>query len=212
MIDWSKEKLDAVNRTILKKYNAEVHSQSAIDCMLAIRNMDGVKAEDVDSIDVGIFDVAFKIIGGGEEGEKKLVRTKEEADHSLPYILSAALIDGEVGPEQYMPHRIMQNDVQNLLRKIQVNPSKEFSSRFPEAMPCEITVHLRSGKTVTRTVNDYDGFLTRPMSLAQATEKFSRLASKFIGEDRGKSIVDTVTKLESVKMRQLTELLNFNRN
>ena len=38
-------------------------------------------------------------------------------------------------------------------------------------MPCEITVHLKNGKTVTKTVEDYEGFLTRPMSLAQATEK-----------------------------------------
>ena len=116
-IDWSKENLEAVNRTILKKYNSEIHSQTAIECMLTLRNVNGVRAEDVESINVDIFDVAFKIIGGGEEGEKKLVRTKEEADHSLPYILSAALIDGTVGPEQYLPQRITRNDVQALLRK-----------------------------------------------------------------------------------------------
>ena len=78
-IDWSKESLEAVNRTILKKYNAEVHSQSAIDCMLSLRNLDDVRAEDVDLIEVQIFDVAFKIIGGGEEGEKKLVSDKRRS-------------------------------------------------------------------------------------------------------------------------------------
>jgi 2-methylcitrate dehydratase len=209
-IDWSKENIEAVNRTILKKYNAEMHSQSAIECMLAIRNVDGVRAEDVDSIDVRIFDVAYKIIGGGEEGEKKLVRTKEEADHSLPYILSVALIDGTVGPEQYMPQRITQSDVQTLLRKVQVYPSEEFSNRFPDVMPCEITIHLRNGKTVTRTAEDYEGFLTRPMNLAQATEKFTTLTSKFIDEDRKNRIIDAVTQLEHIKIRQMTELLNFN--
>jgi 2-methylcitrate dehydratase len=209
-IDWSKENLEAVNRTILKKYNAEMHSQSAIECMLSMRNVDGVKAEDVDSINVKIFDVAYKIIGGGEEGEKKLVRTKEEADHSLPYILSAALIDGAVGPEQYLPQRITRSDVQALLRKVQVYPSKEFSNRFPETMPCEITVHLRSGKTITRKVDDYEGFLTRPMNLAQATEKFTTLTSKFVDEDRKKRIIDAVTQLEHIRIRQMMELLNFN--
>ena len=209
-IDWSKEKLEAVNRTIIKKYNAEMHSQSAIECILAMRNLDGVRAEDVDSINVGIFDVAYKIIGGGDEGEKKLVRIKEEADHSLPYILSAALIDGAVDPEQYLPQRITRSDVQTLLRKVQVYPSKEFSNRFPEAMPCEITIHLRSGKTVTRKVDDYEGFLTRPMSSAQATEKFTTLTSKFLDEDRKKRIIDAVTQLEHIKIRQMMELLNFN--
>jgi 2-methylcitrate dehydratase len=38
----------------------------------------------VNNIAVGIFDVAFAIIGGGEEGDKTVVETKERADHSLP--------------------------------------------------------------------------------------------------------------------------------
>ena len=73
-IDWSKEPLDTVNRTILKKFNAEIHSQSAIECILALRNLERIKAENVDSIDVRIFDVAYNIIGGGEEGERPAVR------------------------------------------------------------------------------------------------------------------------------------------
>jgi 2-methylcitrate dehydratase len=208
-IDWSKENLEAVNRTILKKFNAEIHSQSAIECILALRNVDGVRAEDVDSFEVRIFDVAYKIIGGGEEGEKKHVETKEEADHSLPYILSVALIDGKVTPEQYMPQRIARADVQSLLRKIQVSPSKEFSGRFPAAMPCEITVRLKNGKTVTRAVEDYEGFLTRPMSFVQATEKFTSLTSKFIDEIRRERIIDAVSQLENIKIRQILELLTL---
>lgn len=208
-IDWRKEDLEAVNRTILKKYNAEIHSQSAIDCILLLRNAKGVWAEDVDSISVRIFDVAYKIIGGGEEGEKKLVQTKEEADHSLPYILSAALIDGEVTPEQYTPRRILAGDVQELLKKVTVTPSKEFSMRFPDAMPCEITVDLKNGEHMTRTVDDYEGFLTQPMSFARATEKFSSLVYGFIDEDKKKRIIDAVTRLEDIDVPELMKTLSF---
>jgi 2-methylcitrate dehydratase PrpD len=43
--------------------------------------------------------VGHLIIGGGAEGDKTVVRTKEEADHSLPYIVAVAALDGEVmGP------------------------------------------------------------------------------------------------------------------
>jgi 2-methylcitrate dehydratase len=70
----------------------------------------------VESIDIEIFDVAYHIIGGGEEGTKTVVRTKEQADHSLPYIVAVALIDGNVLPEQYQPERILRSDVQDLLK------------------------------------------------------------------------------------------------
>ena len=64
-------------------------------------------ADVIEHIEVDIFDVAYHIIGGGEEGSKKEIRTKEEADHSLPYMIAVALLDGEVTPAQYMPQRII---------------------------------------------------------------------------------------------------------
>lgn len=210
-IDWSKENLEIVNRTVLKKYNAEMHSQSAIECMLSLRNEEGINAEDVDSVSVQIFDVAYNIIGGGEEGDKKQVRTKEEADHSLPYILSAALIDGKVTPEQYTPERIVKSDVQNLLKKIQVQPSDKFSERFPNAMPCEITVYLKNGKTVSKSVDDYEGFSTRPMSMSHAIEKFSSLASG-LADQRKNKIIDAVTHIDGIKIKQLMETLDLKKN
>jgi 2-methylcitrate dehydratase len=208
-IDWSQENLEIVNRTILKKYNAEIHSQSAIDCIMLLREKEGLRAQDVDSISVKIFDVEYNIIGGGEEGEKKHVRTKEEADHSLPYILSAALIDGKVRPEQYLPKRIMGSDVQTLLNKVKITPSKKFSNRFPNAMPCEITIYLKNGKTLSKTVEDYEGFLTQPMSMESSAKKFSLLVSGFIDDKKEKTIIDLVTHLENTNVCSLTESLTF---
>ncbi|HEX9116647.1 MAG TPA: MmgE/PrpD family protein, partial [Anaerolineae bacterium] len=121
-IDWAHEDLERVTHTFLKKYNAELHSQSALEGILELRDAYGLRGSDVSAIEIEIFDVAYKIIGGGEEGDKKLVRTKEEADHSLPYMVAVALLDGQVLPEQYLPARIVQPDVQALLTRVTVRP------------------------------------------------------------------------------------------
>ena len=102
-IDWSRENLERVTRTIVKKYNAEIHSQSAIEGVLELKEEHGFIAAEVTRIEIEIFDVAYHIIGGGVEGDKKVVRTKEEADHSLPYIVAVAILDDQVMPEQYLP-------------------------------------------------------------------------------------------------------------
>ncbi|MDP2728221.1 MAG: MmgE/PrpD family protein, partial [Dehalococcoidia bacterium] len=99
-LDWAQENLERVNQTILKKYNAEIHSQSVIEGILELKRQHSFSPADVRRIEIEVFDVAFNIIGGGEEGDKTTVRTKEEADHSLPYIVSVALLDGQVMPEQ----------------------------------------------------------------------------------------------------------------
>jgi 2-methylcitrate dehydratase len=206
-IDWSTEDLERVTRTIVKRYNAEVHSQSATEGILELKAEEGFTAKDVDRIEIDIFDVAYNIIGGGEEGSKYGVRTKEEADHSLQYIVSAALLDGTVMPAQYAPRRILRDDIQELHRKVVVRPDKGFSDRFPAEMPCRITVHLKDGRVVAKEKRDYEGFVTRPMSWATAEGKFHALASKHANERLRKRIVATIDGLENVQAAALLRLL-----
>src|SRR5215470_14005989 len=134
-VDWSREDLERVTRTIVKKYNAEIHSQSAVEGVLELKADYGFIAAEVARVEIETFDVAYHIIGGGVEGDKKVVRSKEEADHSLPYIVAVAILDDQVMPEQYQAERIERSDVQSLLRKIHARPSADFSRRFPDEMP-----------------------------------------------------------------------------
>lgn len=206
-IDWSRENLERVNATILKKYNAEIHSQTAIECALQLRQQEDFVPDEIEHIDVEIFDVAYHIIGGGDEGDKTLVNTKEQADHSLPYLISAALIDGQVLPEQYTPERIHRTDVQELLTKVAIHPIDEFSNRFPNEMPCRITVELRDGRVLVREAYDYPGFVTKPMTWETALQKFEMLASAVTTSALRRSIAEAVKSLEAIQVRDLTRLL-----
>ena len=206
-LDWSQENLEAVRRTSVKKYNAEFHSQSALEGILELRAKHHVRPEEIESIRIDIFDVAYHIIGGGEEGDKQRVRTKEEADHSLLYMVAVALLDGEVSPAQYMPERIARKDVQTLLHKVTIQPDESFSKRFPAEMPCRIQITLNDGRTLAVEKQDYEGFYTRPMSWEQAVAKFERLAAPFTAAEQRASIVETVAHLETKDVAQLTGLL-----
>ncbi|MBI4460936.1 MAG: MmgE/PrpD family protein, partial [Acidobacteria bacterium] len=206
-LDWSQEDLEAVRRTILKKYNAEIHSQSAIEGLLELQRDYGFRAAEIERIEVDIFDVAHKIIGGGEEGDKRTVRTKEEADHSLPYLLAVALLDGTVMPEGYHEERIGREDVQQLLQRVVIRPAEEFSRRFPAEMPCRFRVRLAGGQVLEREKSDYEGFLTHPMKWKAALEKFERLAEPHVGQALRGEIAEAISRLESIKISELTLLL-----
>src|SRR5207253_4580715 len=154
-IEWSKDDLQLVTRTSLKPYNAEVHSQSTIEAVLELRNEHRFTAAGVKDIEVEIFKQAFNIIGEGEEaGDKHDVHTKEQADHSLPYVVAVAVLDGEVTPRQYLPERIERDDVQSLLKNVRVHTQAQigkkafevldtYTQRYPEEMPSKITIKLR---------------------------------------------------------------------
>ncbi len=206
-IDWSKENLERITQTMVKRYNAELHSQSAIEGLLELKHESGSTGSDIRGIEVEIFDVAYNIIGGGEEGEKFTVRTKEEADHSLPYMLAVAILDDGVMPPQYLPERIVRADVQDLLRKIMIRPLDEFSRRFPAEMPCRIRVTLTDGRTFVKEKKDYEGFLTRPMPWEAAVRKFEALGRDRLPAALAHQIEDAVERLESIQVSELTGLL-----
>src|SRR6266516_2823803 len=206
-LDWSRENLEAVRHTSIKKYNAEFHSQSALEGVLELRTTGHVRPEEIEGIRIDIFDVAYHIIGGGEEGDKQQVRTKEEADHSLPYMVAVALLDGDVSPAKYMPERIAREDVQTLLHKVTIQPDEALSKRFPAEMPCRIQITLNDGRTLAIEKQDYEGFFTRPMSWEKAVAKFERLAGSFTSTAQRAAIIKIVAQLETKAVAQLTELL-----
>ena len=205
-IDWEREDLERVRRTIIKKYNAEIHSQATLEAALELRREHNLRPEEIERVEIDTFDVAFHIIGGGEEGEKKTIRTKEEADHSLPYMTAVALLDGQVLPEQYRQDRIEAGDVQALLRKVVVRERPEYSARFPEAMPCDVRIHA-GGDVFENHKGDYEGFHTRPMRWTTVAEKFHRLAAPFADRALREELIAAVHALETLSSEDLTAML-----
>jgi 2-methylcitrate dehydratase len=211
-IDWSTEDLERVRMTIVKKHNAEIHSQSALDAALDIRSQlisdpAGFDATRIRKVRLRTFGVAYSIIGGGEEGDKHSIRTKEEADHSLPYLLAAALLDGEVNPAQFAPERIVADDIQRLLAVVEVVPDDGFSARFPAEMPADLEVTLTDGTVLRSVQSSYEGFHTNPMSWDVARAKFDAVASPFASDQLREEIAAIVRDLEHHPVRELTRAL-----
>jgi 2-methylcitrate dehydratase len=199
VIDWSREELDVVTRTSVKRFNAEFHSQSALEAVIELRE-EGLDARRVRRVDLDIFQVAYDIIGGGEEGDKKIVRTKEEADHSLPYMVAVGLLDGEVLPRQYEPARIRRADVQDLLQLVHVRPDAGLTARFPRDHACRVRVTLDDGTVLVREKSDFAGFVTRPAGWTDVERKFRSLGGPA-------SLAELVRNLEHIKVSELCDAL-----
>ena len=206
-IDWEREDLERVRRTFLKRYNAEIHSQSALEALLELREAYAFDAAAVERIELETFQVAYDIIGGGEEGAKTEIRTKEEADHSLPYLLAVALLDGQVMPEQFAPERLVAPDVQALLHRVDVRPAADLTARFPAEHPCRLRIRLVDGTTLAAEKADYEGFVTRPMGWERAREKFERLVTSRIEPPLVAELAETVEALHELETHDLTTLL-----
>jgi 2-methylcitrate dehydratase len=209
VIDWAAEDLEAVRRTSLKKHNAEIHSQSAIDAALEISDRPEFVPDKISEVRITTFQVAYDIIGGGEEGDKQQIRTKEAADHSLPYMIAVALLDRAVQPAQYEADRICADDVQQLLKRVIVRPDAEYSARFPAQLPARVEVELGDGTTLTAEATSYQGFHTTPMEWDDALAKFDELTGPFAIAALRRQLAAAVADLDQRPVTDLTSLLRL---
>ena len=210
-VNWGREKLDCFDRLALKSYNSAVPTQSTIHCMLELRKTNTFDPAKVESIDAEVFQDAYDFTGGGSFGPKTDVHTKEDADHSLPYLLAVAALDGDVQPVQLSPKRIEKPDVQALLQKVKVKPNDGFTARYPREVPSRVTVRLQGGQSYSHEVNDYPGFATRPFTWEESVKKFDKLVAGCTDEGVSREIKDAVGSLENIRVRELTKLLGQTR-
>src|SRR6202522_1197427 len=206
-IDWDKQGYEGVLESTIKKYNSMIHTQSAVHCMVELVKKQKIDANNVISIQADVFQLAYDFAGGGLYGVDKVIRIKEQADHSLPYLLAVALLDGDVMPAQFEPDRIAKADVQQLLKKVSVRPDHEFTDQYPGKMPAKVTVRLQDGKVIEHEVQDFPGLPSHPFTWDDAVEKFDRLVAGRVDPQLSQEIRDAVRSLESIRVRDLTKLL-----
>jgi len=183
-------------RTSIKFWPAEYHSQSAIEAALALRKEIGDSAK-MKQVVVESHDAAVDIIGS--EPEKWKPKTRETADHSLPYITAIALIDGEVTDKQFEPQRFKDPEVWKFLENVKVERNAELSALYPDGVANIVHVDLADGRQLTKRVDYPLGHAKNPLKDSQVEKKFFALVRPKMGEERAKKIVDLAWKLDQAK-------------
>ncbi len=192
-----------IMETYIKAYPAEYHAQSAIEAALLLRP--NFSPKDIHAITVKTFDVAVEIIGG--DPEKWRPRNRETADHSLPYLVAAAFMDGEVGLAQFTDARIADPKLRSLIQKVSVTADPELSQAYPEAMPNQVEVKTVHGKSHTLKITYPKGHPKRPLSDRELEEKFISLTAPMLPQKQIRRLLDRLWKLDSLK--KMDELLSL---
>src|SRR5262249_11166398 len=182
----------AVERANVKFFAAEYHAQAPL--AMALRLREKVSAEEIDAIDVQIYAMAHSEIGS--EPAKWDPRTRETADHSLPYMLAVALRDGRITPASFEPARYLDPSLRPLMNRIRVAENPEFTRRFPGELVSQIDVTTRSGQRLAARAEFPKGHARNPMTDADVETKFHDLAIDALGATRVNAALQTLWRLD----------------
>jgi 2-methylcitrate dehydratase len=188
--------------TYIKHYPVEYHAQTAVEASLALREKllksEGEEAfTAVTDIEIGSYDVAIEIIG--RDPEKWRPQTRETADHSFPYCVAVALLDGKVTLRSFEKKRMRDPALQALMQRVRVVAPPDFVGRYPQAIPTRVTVRIRSGKEYVQQVDYPLGHPRNPMSDHDVEDKFRRLVAGELDRTRARKVIDLVWHLDEVK-------------
>jgi len=193
--------------THIKFWPVEYHAQSAVDAALQfpegfLRDPDRIK-----SIEIDTFDAAYQIIA--KDPEKWDPRTRETADHSLQYIVVAALLDGEVTTRTFEPERFRDRQTLDILKeRVTVREDPELSAGYPDGVPNRITVATTGGDRDVREVRYPRGHARNPMTDVEVAAKYRANVEGRLEADRAASVERLVWDLEQEgSLRELMRAL-----
>ena len=179
-------------KTSIKFVPAEYHSQSAIAAAFTLRASIGDPSR-IRSIEIATFRTAVEIIG--QDPEKWRPKTRETADHSLPYCTAVALVDGEISARQFTAERLSDAFLIDLVSRTTVVEDPDLTAGYPAGIPNRITVTLDDGSVLTETNSFPPGHDKNPLSDAQLRVKFDGLTVPALGDERANGLWDRVMRL-----------------
>jgi len=127
--------------------------------------------------------------------------TRETADHSLPFTIAVALMEGTLAIRHYDEHYYKRPDVRALMQKIAISVGEEPSKAWPEAPLCLLEAETQTGEIVRARAEHHLGHYRNPMSDADQDAKLRGMGRAYAGlpDARIDELLDRLRHLDEVQ-------------
>ncbi len=196
----------AIQESNLKLQPAEYHSQALLDLVPAILRrtpLDGIA-----SVDIETYWMAYSEIGS--EPAKWTPETRETADHSLPFLLGSALLDGGLWLDSFSEARLHDPTLRQLMQRIHVTEDPGLTARYPKELPSRLRITTHDGDIFTLATTYPRGHFRNPASAADVDAKFAAMANGVVPPARQAAIRDALAGVERyADVRELMSILTW---
>jgi 2-methylcitrate dehydratase len=178
----------------MKSYPTEALTHTPITATLHLLREHRLPAAEVKEVRIETIARAADILS---DPAKYDPRTKEAADHSLPYCIAAAVARGKVTPEEFQDAVIMDPAVRAQLPKVKVKANAEFEKLFPAVQACRVEIETTAGRVFERRIDVPKGDPRDPMTMDELDVKFDALASPAFSAEKRARIKAAVLALDT---------------
>jgi 2-methylcitrate dehydratase len=193
-----------ITRCGMKAFPTEALTHAPISCTLDLVEEHDLGPDQVEKIHIRSLARAADILA---DPSKYDPRSKETADHSLPYVIAAALAERQVTPLQFTDEKIMDPTIRAQLSKVEVVADPEIEALFPGLQRVIVTIHTTDGRALTKQLDYPKGDPRNPLGDREIAAKFDALAAPVLSAERRERLVQTVRDLDELdSISELTAL------
>lgn len=186
-----------VTEDSFKLYASCGATHAAIDAVLEIRKKHELKMENITDISCEVWPLALRVCSHPKP------ETGLQGKFSVPHCVAVALIDGQVGQEQFRDARVKNDDVKAIREKISVFPNEAFDDRR-----AFVTIRTEDGKRYEQKTECVKGNPGNPIGLSDLENKFRSLAGGLQENGNVETLINMIKNIEDAKdMSALTSLL-----
>ena len=194
-----------------KPYPCCRFNHTAIDAALALRASNGISAERVRRVRVGVTRQAFEAVCMPVQ-VRKAPETIVHAQFSIPYNVAAALIDGTVNLGHFSASSIRREDLLALAQRVDAFVDDDIEREWGRSIsPAHLQIDMEDGTIHSLRVDLPLGHPSRPMTAANFDTKAMscfRVAAHPLRDDAHRQLRDLVDRLESLEdVRGLARVL-----
>ena len=191
-----------IKRCGMKAFPTEALTHAPISAVLDIVQEHDLAPEDIETVKIRSLARAADILA---DPTKYDPRSKETADHSLPYVIAAAIADRQVTPAQFTPEKIMDERIRAQLQKVEVTADPEIEAVFPKLQRVHVTVVTTDGRELVEQLDYPKGDPRNPLTDAEIEEKFDALAEPIMTDAARQRLKGAVWALD--EQDSVTELM-----
>ncbi|HVO80682.1 MAG TPA: MmgE/PrpD family protein [Terriglobales bacterium] len=179
----------------MKFFPTEALTHAPISAVLDLVKENDLHPENVQKVQIRSLARAADILS---DPSKYDPHTKETADHSLPYVIAAALVDRQVTPAQFGMKKIMDPAIRAQLKKVEVVADPEIEKVFPALQRVIVNITTTDGRSLHKQLDYPKGDPRNPLSDAEIEEKFAALANGVLSPSAQKKLKDAIWNLEKI--------------
>jgi 2-methylcitrate dehydratase len=188
----------------MKAFPTEALTHTPISAVLALVKDNDLRPDDVARVHIRTTARGADILS---DPSKYDPHTKETADHSLPYVIAAAIAERRVTPLQFTPEKISHPMIRSQLNKIVVAADAEIEKLFPALQRVIVRLHTIDGREFMKQLDYPKGDPRNPLTDQEVEEKFEALAGPVMSREARRRAIDAIWKLE--KQESVSKLMQL---